>query len=84
MPNMEYEFGRLKSDVSSLHLPPNVAAAMQNIDIAVPGEATKRGGYQRTLQVDFAGKVSMARKFTDNDGTEVYIVIGPDGAYRET
>lgn len=76
--------GRLVENVADTILPLSISPNLQNVDVEKPGEAKRRKGFIRALNTDFGGTVTLVRKFEDADGTEVYIVIGPDGVNRET
>ena len=77
------KFGRLVKNIGDAVLPPHLCADAENVDIPTPGEVERRKGYQRTLAVDFGGKLTLVKKFEDTDGGDIYLVISPDGIERE-
>ncbi len=84
MADTQIKFGRLVKNVSDCLLPLHLSADQRNVDITKVTEVTRRKGHQRALNTNFAGEVTMVRRWVDYDGEECYIVIGPAGVYRET
>lgn len=81
---MHFTPGRKVTSISRASLPGTVALDLRNMDIDRPGEVSRRAGYQRGLTVAYGGQVSFLAKYEDYDGTQVYIVVSPDGVERET
>ena len=76
-------FGRLVKNAGKAILPLHLCGDCRNVDNDIPGEVSRRKGYQRALAVDFGGKLTLVKKFQDVSGADIYIGIGPDGVWRE-
>lgn len=79
----QIRFGRLVESVASTLLPWSMAGDIRNVDISVSGHAKRRDGLVRAItSTDFGGPVRMIGRVVDEDGEEVYVVVGPDGIER--
>jgi hypothetical protein len=76
--------GRLVQNVSNTILPLNKAGDLGNVDIEQPGEATRRKGYVRALTASLGGNIRLIGRVTEYDGSDSYVIVGPDGVNRET
>jgi len=84
MAKANLKFGRMVTSVGETALPPNLSPSLQNVDITKAGEATRRKGFVHALSNAVNGEISLIKKQTNYDGTEVYIVIDEDGMRIET
>jgi len=61
-----------------------MAASVENVNFSASWECTRRPGYKHALRNALTAPVYLAQRFTDVDGTEVYIIIDGAGITRVT